>query len=314
MSVLTSWTRWNRPLLALSGIMGILMVVALFGIFLDDRIVTGAPVWTKVFKFAVSFLLYGLTLAWTLSVLPTRGKAAERAAIVIVAASVIEVAIITAQAIRGTTSHFNETTPLDTVLWRIMSATIVILWIAQLVITIVATRRPVPDRTAARGVQLGLAVSLLGMLVAFTMTMRFQHPSEVITGAHSVGVPDGGPGLPIVGWSTTGGDLRIAHFVGLHALQALPLLAWWLNRLADRGLPFDERTRERLLNIAGAGYAALVLGLTWQALRGQPITGPDAITLGAFGGLVGVTAGAAALVIRRGQRTALQCRGEVVTG
>jgi len=86
MSVLPSWTRWNRPLLALSGIMGVLMVVALFGIFLDDRIVTGAPVWMKVFKFAVSFLLYGLTLAWTLSVLPTRGKAAERAAIVIVAA------------------------------------------------------------------------------------------------------------------------------------------------------------------------------------------------------------------------------------
>jgi hypothetical protein len=314
MSVLTIWTRWNRPLLVLSGAMGVLTVVALFGIFLDDRIVTGAPVWMKVFKFAVSFLLYGLTLAWTLSVLPTRGKAAARAAIVIVAAAFIEVAIITGQAIRGTTSHFNETTLLDTVLWRIMSGTIVALWLAQLVITVVATRRPVPDRTAARGIQLGLAVSLLGMLVAFTMTMPFQHPSEVITGAHSVGVPDGGPGLPIVGWSTTGGDLRIAHFVGLHGLQALPLLGWWLTRLAGRGLPFDERTRVRLLTVAGAAYAALVLGLTWQALRGQPLISPDGLTLGALAALVVVTGIAAGLVIRQGRRAALPVREAAAIG
>nr|BFE79173.1 hypothetical protein GCM10020093_017740 [Planobispora longispora] len=143
-------------------------------------------------------------------------------------------------------------------LWQIMSVSIMILWLSQLALAVAAARRPIPDRTAARGIRLGLAVSLLGMLVAFPMTMPFQAASDVITGAHSVGVPDGGPGLPVTGWSTTGGDLRVAHFVGLHALQALPLLAWWLTGRAGRVARLDEATRGRLLAVAAVSYSVLV--------------------------------------------------------
>ena len=108
-------------------------------------------------------------------------------------------------------------------------------------------------------------------------------------GAHSVGVEDGGPGLPVVGWSTVGGDLRIPHFVGLHALQVIPLIGWWLRR-RNMTLRWGEGSRLALLWTAGLGYLGLLVLLTWQALRGQSIIAPDTITLMAVAGLLAVVA------------------------
>jgi len=112
--------RWHRPLLVLTGVMAALAVVTAAGIFLDPRVLTGAPIWVKPFKFAVSLGIYGLTIAWMLSVLPRRSRVGEWAAVVIVAVAVIEEAIIVLQAARGTTSHYNESSDLDAAVWYAM--------------------------------------------------------------------------------------------------------------------------------------------------------------------------------------------------
>jgi hypothetical protein len=216
----------------------------------------------------------------------------------------IEMLIIVGQVIRGTTSHYNETSALNSVLFESMGTAILVVFVAHFVIAVAVARQPLADRTAAYAVRLGLGLSLLGMLAAVPMVLPSAAPGiEGISGAHTVGLADGGPGLPLVGWSTVGGDLRIGHFVGLHALQALPLLAILLNRfLAGR---LSVPTRARLLLVAGAAYAMLTVSLTLQALRAQPLLRPDVLTLAGWAALAIATVLAAALVVARGRRPEL---------
>ncbi|MGN9809281.1 hypothetical protein ACTMSW_07970 [Micromonospora sp. BQ11] len=289
---------WHRPLMVFVSAMAVLAVVTAVGIVADPRVLTGVPVWLKPFKFAVSFVVYGVTLAWMLSLLPRRSRIAEWAGTVIVAMSVAEMVVIVAQVLRGTTSHYNTTTALNSALWDVMGASIMVLFVAHLVIGIVVLSQRLADRVVAYAVGLGIGLTLLGMLAAVPMVLPGQAPGiEGVSGAHSVGVPDGGSGLPLVGWSTTGGDLRIGHFVGLHALQALPILAILLSRFL--GTRLDERDRVRLLVVAGVAYGVLTMLLTWQALRGQPLLRPDATTLVAGAALVLATATAVGVVVAR---------------
>lgn len=115
-------------------------------------------------------------------------------------------------------------------------------------------------------------------------------------GAHAVGVPDGGPGLPLVNWSTTGGDLRIGHFIGMHGLQALPLLAAGLALFASSR--WSERIRLQLVVLAGLGYTGLTVLVTWQALRGEPLLGPSRPVLIAAAALVVALLAVTILVLR----------------
>jgi hypothetical protein len=100
-----------------------------------------------------------------------------------------------------------------------------------------------------------------------------------IAGAHTVGAPDGGRGLPITGWSADHGDLRIAHFLGMHGLQLLPLLAWSIGRRRPLA---SERTQRNLIFASATSYLALFGLILWQAFRGQSIAKPDSLTLESF--------------------------------
>lgn len=280
-------------------------VLSLGGLLLDDRILTGAPIWLKPFKFSVSIAIYALTLAWLISYVE-RGRRIVRALASAFSVMMLgELLAITIQVIRGTTSHFNFQTPLDSGIWMAMGVMIVVAWLCNLAIAVVLLRQRIADRPMASALRLGLLVALVGMAVAFLMTTPslgvVAISDDNIIGAHSVSVRDDGPGLPIVGWSTEGGDLRVPHFLGIHALQALPLVVLALGALSTRYARLrNDEVRLRIVRLIGVGYLGVVILTTWQAARGQSIINPDATTLLATGILLGALIIGAALIVRSG--------------
>lgn len=284
-TVLADARRGHPGLYWLAVAMAALSVLTVALAVVDGRVLLGAPLWAKPLKFSLSITLYAATLAWMLSRLP--GRAFRRTGWGIVVALGVEQLIIVGQAARGVRSHFNDDTVPDAVLFAVMGATITVVWLATLAVALRFLREPATDPVTTSAVRLGLFIGALGMAVGFLMPME---------GAHAVGVADGGPGLPFVGWSTTGGDLRIGHFVGMHALQLMPLLAAGLTALNPPRL--DRTARVRIVRVVGAGYAGLVALVTWQALRAQPLLAPDALTLAALAAVVVGTAVALAAVLR----------------
>ncbi|PRY12609.1 hypothetical protein [Kineococcus rhizosphaerae] len=299
-------TRWNRPLLGLAAATAVLSVVVAVLAVVDPHPVLGQDAWFKPLKFSLSIGIYALTMAWLVG-LPglRRPRLAAAAALVTVVGLAIEIAVILWAAATGTTSHFNVSTPLHATLWALMGTSIAVVWVTTLVIGLLVVRAPLPDRARTLAVRAGVLLGLVGMALAFLMTSptaaQLADPRGVV-GAHAVGVPDGGPGLPFLGWSTTGGDLRIGHFVGLHALQVIPLGLLALELLGRRVEALrEEAVRFRLVAVGSLGYAGLVALLTVQALLGQPLLRPSAIVLAVAVGGVVVLSAVAAGALRRGR-------------
>jgi uncharacterized membrane protein YhaH (DUF805 family) len=281
-----------------AGAMALVAVVAAAGLVLDDRVLLGSPIWLKPFKFAVSFVLYAVTWAWMLSFQRRARRLAWWSGTVLTVAGSVEMLVIVGQTVRGRRSHFNVETPLDMTLYNVMGATIVALFIGQVILGVLALRERYADRASTTAIRLSVVISTIGLALGSLMLRNTSDLPKTI-GAHSVGVPDGGPGMPVTGWSTTGGDLRIPHFVGMHALQLLPLFAILLGMLATRYATLrDVDVRNRLVWVAAGGYLGVVALVTWQALRGQPLTSPDLLTLAALAVLIGGTALAGRAAVR----------------
>jgi len=303
---LLAGVRAHRPLFLLAAAMAAVAAVAFVGLLVDDRTITGIPLWAKPFKFATSIAIYALTFGWLIGQLRRGRRVAWWAGTVAAVFLAVEMVVIVGQALRMTTSHFNNTTPMDSSLYDLMAGSIAAVWVATLVISLLLFANPGPDRARNIAIRAGAMISLIGMALGFLMTIPSAAQIEAdtgIVGAHTVGLDDGGPGLPLLGWSTVGGDLRIPHFVGMHALQLLPLLLIVLELLSRRfGVLADAAVRARLMWIAAAGYAAVVALVTWQALRGQSIVQPDAPTMLALAAIVLAVGVPTAMVLVRKAR------------
>jgi len=274
----------TSPSLTVTGVLMVpMLLVALAGLVLDPRLIAGAPTWLKPAKFAASIAIYAFTMAWAFTYIPDWVRTRRLVGWITGVVLVVEMAIITLQAARGTASHFNFGTPLDATLFSIMGGAIMLQTLAAVAAAAALWRQRFDDRALGWALRVGLTVAIVGASTGGLMTSPTSEQLDqarggqmTVVGAHTVGAPDGGPGLPGTNWSLEHGDLRVPHFAGLHAFQALPLVALVLPAA------WPARRRTRLVAVAATSYTGLFVILLWQALRGEPLVGPGVATLSAL--------------------------------
>lgn len=198
--------------------------------------IAGANAWFKPFKFSISIGIYALTMAWICAYLPE--FRVQPFSWVIVVLLGFETVYIAVQAFRGLPSHFNVSTPVYSALYAGMAlaATGVALYTAYIGVLFVRSDFQQLHPAYLMGIRAGLVLFALFALQGFMMGSRLSNTVRQVS-------PDWG--VPILGWKLKSGDLRIAHFWGMHALQVLPILgAGWIRN----------------------PWVILVLGISWGIL------------------------------------------------
>src|SRR3954447_4334992 len=259
---------WHRPLLANAALMLVLVLVSAVGLLVDDRLLVGESVWLKPLKFGLGMGLYALTLAWLLGQLNRGRRLGWWLGTVFAVAGVLDVGAVAYAAAHGTFSHFNQNTdPVARVVQTVFSVGIMPLLLTTLVIAVLLLFQRIGDRALTSALRAGLGLALASMVVALWLSTSSGPTARTVTdanghkvsliGAHGIGDPDG-DAMPITHWSTTGGDLRVPHLVGLHAIQVLLLLTAALSVLARRTAWLRaDRARARIVGVAALGYTGV---------------------------------------------------------
>lgn len=226
-------------------------IVCMFQIFRSNTQVMGVNAWIKPLKFFISVAIFAWTMAWYLFYLKKQFRVKVYSWMVILVMS-FELFVVVWQAANGRLSHFNISSPLYLSLYQWMGVAIVMLTVWTLVMGIFFFTEKglnIPI-TYNWGIRLGIIVFVIFSFEGGIMASRL---------AHTVGHADGGNGIPLLNWSKEYGDLRIAHFMGIHALQIIPLVSYYFCNKTWKVFFFT------------ALYIALTAALLWQALKGVPL-------------------------------------------
>ncbi len=253
MNTVLQYLQQRNPLLFYAGLTNFFLGIVCRALMLvDRRELMGVSLWLKPFKFFISIFILQWTMALYLGYLqfPT---ATRIYCIVLVTVMAIEMIAITWQASFGRLSHFNVSSPFNGALFTIMGIAIFTFTVWTAVIGTYFFVQSAPEGLPLGywwGIRLGIVLFVVFALEGGLMAARLQH---------TVGAPDGGPGIPMLNWSRNHGDLRIAHFVGMHALQVLPLLGYFIWKR-----PFE-------IMIAAAVYGILAVYVFIRSLGGKPL-------------------------------------------
>jgi hypothetical protein len=214
----------------------------------DERTLRGANVWIKPMKFALSIALLALTTAWFIGHLPAarrRSRAVGWIVGLLIASGSFELGYITLQAALGQGSHYNVGDFLHGLMYSLMGLGALVLTATQPMLAWQLHRHPDLSRPAPYR----LAV-LIGLILTFVF-------GAGVGGLLSALQPPAGPALPLLGWSIGGGDLRPAHFVGIHAEQVLPAVGFAATALGLR------RARALVWSATLAWSALFVVLVAW---------------------------------------------------
>ncbi len=195
--------------------------LCVFGLLFDTRQLMGVNVWLKPMKFLFSGGIYVMTLGYLITLYPYSNTKKHIIRNISSWTMLLEIGIIVYQGARGVQSHYNQSSLFDGMLFAAMGILIGInvLIMVWFIIDTIRLKLKTP-RAVQWAILLGWMVVFFGSWIGGQMIGQM---------SHNVGVADGGEGLPFVNWSTIAGDLRVAHFFGLHGIQIIPLFALWLT-------------------------------------------------------------------------------------
>ena len=253
----------REPLLAAAGVVMLALVpVTLAALVADGRELYEIDIWIKPLKFELALVIYLFTLAAYARWLPS-GTLERRwyqvYAAVVVFAIAYEITVIGGAAAAGTASHFNTATPLSAWLYQLMGGFAVVLTSITLVYGVLIARSDRAPRDPA--LRAGVVV---GLVMTFVLTMVFAGYLGS-NGSHFVGGGDSDAGgLALMGWARDGGDLRVPHFFGTHAMHVVPAAGFVAGRL------LAARPAALVTMAAAAGYAFFCVATFVQALADKP--------------------------------------------
>ncbi|MFT6135144.1 MAG: hypothetical protein ACJAZM_001638 [Cyclobacteriaceae bacterium] len=222
-------------------------------IFATDTQILGINAWVKPTKFYLSTVFFAWTMGWLCHYLK-RQKTVAVYNFVVIAVLAFELVYITIQASKGELSHFNFSSPYYGLMFAMMGLTISIMTLYTAIIAFFFFWDAFPQLSSSYlwGIRLGLVCFVIfafeGGLIASNL-------------GHTVGSTDDEPGIWFVNWSVSHGDLRIAHFIGMHGLQILPLIGYYFL------------DRPKLVLAMAICYMLLASFILWQALQGIPLLG-----------------------------------------
>lgn len=236
---------WFGWLMLLGGLISVLMTTV------DKTIILGINAWIKPAKFYFSVWIFSWTMTWLAAYLKQQKKVSTYAWGVVTLLG-FEMVVITWQAANGRLSHFNNSTPLYAILFALMglAITVLVIWTAYIGLLFLKQKEFSIPKSYVWGIRLG---------IIFFVIFSFEGGIMASNLAHTVGAADGGPGLPVVNWSRQYGDLRVAHFMGMHSLQLLPLFGY-----------FVAKTNKGIF-IFSTIYFLVVILLLVQALMAKPL-------------------------------------------